>query len=97
MENYSYYCNDMILRDYLARDRTVLANERTLLAYVRTFAGFFAAGAGMVKLFDEYVMVAAGIAFMTVSPIFLVIGAVRFVKMHKRLKPLAINRRNEEY
>ena len=27
---------EMILRDWLARDRTVLANERTLLAYLRT-------------------------------------------------------------
>ena len=35
---------EMILRDLLARERTVLANERTLLAYVRTAIGLMAAG-----------------------------------------------------
>ena len=27
---------ELILRDYLAADRTALANERTLMAYIRT-------------------------------------------------------------
>lgn len=34
----------LIIRDYLALDRTKLANSRTLLAYIRTAAAVFAAG-----------------------------------------------------
>ena len=43
---YNHNKEDMILRDFLATDRTILANERTLLAYLRTFISFFAAGIG---------------------------------------------------
>ena len=28
--------NEMILRDHLAKDRTILANQRTLLSFLRT-------------------------------------------------------------
>ena len=42
---------DMILRDHLARDRTILANERTLLAYVRTTIALLAAGGTMLHYF----------------------------------------------
>lgn len=76
----------MILRDYLALDRTVLANERTLLAYVRTFLGFLATGAGIVKLFTEPLAQAAGYTLMAVSPVVLVIGVSRFVRMRRQLR-----------
>ncbi|MGN0027609.1 MAG: DUF202 domain-containing protein, partial [Clostridium sp.] len=33
---YNFKKEEMILRDFLAADRTLLANERTLLAYIRT-------------------------------------------------------------
>lgn len=32
---YKFNKDEMILRDFLAVDRTLLANERTLLAYIR--------------------------------------------------------------
>ncbi len=41
----------MILRDHLARDRTVLANERTLLAYIRTAIALLAAGGTLLTVF----------------------------------------------
>lgn len=42
----------LILRDWLALDRTKLANERTALAYVRTFIGMEGAALALIKLFD---------------------------------------------
>lgn len=42
----------MILRDYLAVDRTMLANEASFMAYVRTALTMIAAGATLVKFFD---------------------------------------------
>ncbi|MCC7494897.1 MAG: DUF202 domain-containing protein [Fimbriimonadaceae bacterium] len=41
----------MILRDHLARERTMLAVERTLLAYVRTALALLAAGATLLHLY----------------------------------------------
>ena len=43
----------MILRDYLAADRTYLANERTLLAYIRTCVGLFATGAALIHFIEN--------------------------------------------
>jgi len=46
--------SEMILRDYLAQDRTKLANERTFLAYLRTAITFSAAGGTLIKIFTSY-------------------------------------------
>ncbi len=49
---YSKFRSDqMILRDHLARDRTVLANERTLLAYIRTAIALLASGGTLLTVF----------------------------------------------
>jgi putative membrane protein len=50
----------LILRDYLAADRTKMANERTLLAYLRTMIGFAASGVALIKILDEPWAVVAG-------------------------------------
>jgi putative membrane protein len=89
LENYKRFQEGMILRDYLARDRTLLASERTLLAYVRTFAGFFAAGMGVIKVFDTPVAAVAGAALILTAPVFLIVGFSRFFYMQKRLKSLS--------
>lgn len=44
--------DEMILRDYLAVDRTMLANEASFMSYVRTALTLIAAGATLVKFFD---------------------------------------------
>lgn len=75
---------DMILRDYLAMDRTVLANQRTLLAYFRTFIALIAAGSGMVNLFDPPGFIVLGWVFIAASPLALVIGAWQYRKIKKR-------------
>ncbi len=87
-EMYDGFTKDMILRDYLACDRTRLANERTLLAYFRTFVGFFASGAGLIKVFDDIAFTVIGSILMAVSPLFLVLGFVTFIKIRKKLGPL---------
>ena len=70
----------MILRDYLAMDRTVLANQRTLLAYFRTFIGLIAAGIGIIKLTDEKVLIIIGWIFVLLSPVVLVVGVIQYRK-----------------
>ena len=78
----------MILRDYLALDRTILANERTLLAYLRTFIGAFSAGIAMVKLLDTPLTSVTGYIFIILSPVFIVFGILRYFFISKKLKTI---------
>lgn len=76
----------MILRDHLAYDRTVLANERTLLSYFRTAIALLAAGGTLIKLFAiEPGMVRLGYLLLAVGAISIVVGALRFIAVRKRL------------
>ena len=88
MENYKGFSQNMILRDYLALDRTTLANERTLFSYVRTFVGLMSAGVGMVAVLDFTWTTILGLIFIASSPIILAIGIIRFSQIKKKLDPL---------
>ena len=58
----------MILRDHLARDRTVLANERTLLAYIRTAIALLASGGTLLTVFP------ASLSLRAVGGLLIVLG-----------------------
>ena len=88
LKNYSTFRDEMIVRDYLALDRTILANERTLLAYLRTFIGTFSAGIAIVKLIDTPLMNVIGFIFIIVSPFFIIFGMIRYIQVSKKLKTL---------
>ena len=96
LKNYGAFRDEMILRDYLALDRTVLANERTLLSYLRTFIGTFSAGIAMVKLFDAYLINVIGYIFAAVSPLFIVLGAIRYAQISGKLKTIDKAAKNEK-
>ena len=74
----------MILRDYLAMDRTVLANQRTMLAYFRTFIGLIAAGIGIIKLVDGIVLIVIGWLFVLLSPVALLVGVIQYRKFQRK-------------
>ncbi|MEE8152108.1 MAG: DUF202 domain-containing protein [candidate division NC10 bacterium] len=76
----------LILRDYLAADRTVLANERTFLAYVRTALTLFAAGATSIHFFQSLVIQIAGWILMPLGVITLIIGLTRYKKMQRQIR-----------
>ncbi len=53
---YKTYMQDhksLILRDYLAIDRTILANETSYMSYIRTSLTLIAAGATLLKFFSS--------------------------------------------
>ena len=78
---------NLILRDYLALDRTMLANERTLLAYLRTAIMLFISGITIIKLFEQVLaMVVLGYTLLPLSLITAVFGYVRFHKVNKIIK-----------
>ena len=88
-EPYSRFKSDeLILRDYLAVDRTVLANERTLLSYVRTAIAFAAAGAALIHLFDFVFVELVGWVLIPLAIGILGVGAQRYLWMRQRLARL---------
>jgi len=76
---------ELILRDYLALDRTVLANERTLLSYVRTAIAFAGAGAALIHFFEDTLIHVLGWVLIPVAILLIVAGFIRFHRMKQRL------------
>lgn len=77
---------EIILRDYLALERTKLANERTLFAYIRTALYLVLAGMTILQL-NNFESI-HWIAFLSIglSIIILIIGIWRYTKLNRQLK-----------
>ena len=85
---YEKFSEKLILRDFLAADRTQLANERTLLAYMRTALTLFIAGVSFIRFFGNIVIVYIGWIFIPVGIIAAVIGTKRYYRMKRPLDRL---------
>lgn len=66
--------DEMILRDFLAADRTMLANERTFLSYTRTALAFVIGGASVIHFvggdladLGGWLLIALGVAALGVG------------------------------
>lgn len=78
----------VILRDYLAIERTRLANERTLLSYIRSSIYLLLGGLGFLQIKDFENIKYLGYLSLAFSLIFLWIGIYRFMLLKKSLKKL---------
>jgi putative membrane protein len=78
--------DSLILRDFLAIDRTVLANERTYLAYIRTALAMLILGISGVEFTHIVWIRVTGGSFVVLSIVTFVIGFVRYEKMKKQIK-----------
>ncbi len=78
--------DELILRDYLAADRTVLANERTLMAYIRTSIALAAAGAALIHFLGSLATNIAGGLLLALAALVIVWGLQRFIYYKRRLK-----------
>ena len=75
-----------MLRDTLAKYRTVLANERTLLAYVRTAIMLAVSGVTVLKLLqEEPYYIALGTGLILLAVFVSLYGAFRFRRLARRL------------
>lgn len=76
----------IILRDFLAMERTRLANERTLLAYISSFLYLLLGGIAFLQLegFDNIKWF--GYVALAMSVVFLVLGIFRFFQLRSSLK-----------
>lgn len=80
--------DEMILRDWLALDRTVLANKRTFLAYGRTSIALVALGIAFVKLIQHTWFEVAGFILMIFGTAVFLIGLREFVVNTARFRRL---------
>jgi len=91
MQSYEFYKktdpDKMILRDYLAFDRTILANYRTMLAFYRTALASFGAGLTLIEVFKENAtLVVLGAVAIGVSVLCVLYGSYSFISTKKRLR-----------
>ncbi len=79
---------ELILRDYLAADRTVLANERTLLSYIRTSLALAAAGGSLIHFLTSLIADIGGGLLLALAAGILGLGLQRFIWYKRRLRNL---------
>jgi len=83
---------EMILRDYLAADRTMLAVDRTFLAYIRTALTLLVAGISFIKFFNSFFVQALGWALIPFGIITFIMGLERCTQIISLIKSSAIKR-----
>ncbi|TXE11468.1 YidH family protein [Algoriphagus aquimarinus] len=77
---------ELIIRDYLARQRTTLANDRTLLSFIRTSLYFLVSGTALFEVKElDHVRDLGYLAF-GLSFVFLLIGIANYFRIRKKLK-----------
>ena len=82
---YAFMNKDLVLREYLAIERTKLANETALLAYVRTGLYFLVAGSSLGHLIDSNFWRIADDPLIIIGLIIMVIGGVRYFRLRKSI------------
>lgn len=85
---------EMILRDFLAADRTVLANERTFLAYIRTALASLVVGVSMFKFFDSLMADMIGTICIVSGIVLTAIGGVRYKEIREIVRELKKQQRS---
>ncbi len=79
-------CEQLILRDHLAIDRTVMANERTLLAYFRTALAVIIVAFSLIKFFRSEFFEIVGWALLPAGIAVFVLGIIRYRHMQRIIR-----------
>lgn len=87
---------DLILRDFLAADRTVLANERTFMAYIRTALALAAGGGTLIHFFETPLIKIGGILLIVLAVVILIWGIRRFLHYKRSLEALQVDDWHEQ-
>ena len=82
---------DLVLREYLAIERTRLANETTLLAYIRTGLYFLVAGSTLGQFIDTLFWEYAGWPVMVIGLGIMTAGIIRYRKVKRAIERSRLN------
>ena len=77
---------DLVLREYLAIERTRLANERTLLTYIRTGLYFLVAGSTLGHLIDTPFWNMMGLPLVIIGLVIPLLGVIRFLRVARKIR-----------
>jgi putative membrane protein len=77
---------DLVLREFLAVERTKLANETTLLAYIRTGLYFLIAGSTLGHIVETTFWKIAGVPLMVIGILIMIGGMIRFKRVSKAIE-----------
>lgn len=77
---------DLVLREYLALERTKLANERTLLTYIRTGLYFLVAGSTLGYVVDTTFWNVLGAPLAVIGILIGIMGAIRFHRVNRAIE-----------
>jgi putative membrane protein len=86
----------IILRDFLALERTRLANERTLLAYIRASLNLLVAALAFFQLDGLEKIKWLGYPSVVFSIIFAVLGIMKYYQLKKQLT-IYYSKSNDEW
>lgn len=75
----------IILRDYLALERTTMANQRTLYAVIRTAIYLVLAGIAFITLETFTKLNWIGYVLFAISGTMVMFGVIRFLALRKKL------------
>lgn len=78
----------VILRDYLALERTTMANIRTVFSVIRTSIYLVLAGIAFISLDDFESLEWIGYVLFGISLLFIIIGLARFFELRSKLRKL---------
>ncbi|MBT1703729.1 DUF202 domain-containing protein [Chryseosolibacter indicus] len=77
---------DLVLREYLAIERTKLANETTLLAYIRTGLYFVVAGSTLGHLIDTLFWKLTGVPLIAIGIFVMLMGILKYKRVRKHIE-----------
>lgn len=91
-----FFAKQLILRDYLAIERTILTNEATFLAYVRTGLTIMVVGVTLVGLSQGFMVFQYMGVFGTLAGLYiLVLGTARTIQMRNKIRAFLRKRKEE--
>jgi putative membrane protein len=74
---------ELVLREFLAVERTKLVNETTLLAYIRTGLYFLVAGSTLGQLVNTDFWKLVGDPLVAIGVAIMVVGVIRYFRLRK--------------
>ncbi len=92
-----FLAKQLILRDYLAIERTILTNEGTFLAYIRTSLTIAVVGVTILNLYPENTTLQyIGGALSLIAIFIFISGLVRTLRMRNKINKFLEIRNSEE-
>lgn len=94
---HEFLAKQLILRDYLAIERTSLTNQSTFLAYIRTSLTMMVVGITLYKLsVGNMTFQKIGVILTIVGFLIIVVGSLRTIQMRNRINKFLEKRKEAE-